>query len=99
MGDLASQSEQAYPNVAAALNAAGASFNDVAKVMAYVVDWIPEKMEQLVSGATRAAEKLGFDPQKINKHSSESHRSALPEFLVEVEAIAVVDQRCSSFPR
>jgi enamine deaminase RidA (YjgF/YER057c/UK114 family) len=87
---LASPSEQAYLNVATALKGAGASFNDVAKVTVYVVDWTPDKMEQLVSGAVRAAEKLGFDPRRSVTLIGVASL-AMPEFLIEVEAIAVVD--------
>ena len=89
-GDLASQSEQVYLNVAAALQGIGASFQDVAKVTVYVVDWTPDKMEQLVSGAMRAAEKLGFDPRRAMTLIGVASL-AMPEFLIEVEAVAVVD--------
>ncbi len=89
-GDLASQSEQVYLNVAAALQGIGASFQDIAKVTVYVVDWTPDKMEQLVSGAMRAAEKLGFDPRRAMTLIGVASL-AMPEFLIEVEAVAVVD--------
>ncbi len=46
-GDLAAQTEQAYLNVAAALAAVGGTFDDVAKVTLYVVDWGPDKMAGL----------------------------------------------------
>ena len=58
-GDLAAQMEQAMLNVAAGLEAAGATFEDVAKTTLYVVDWDESKMEQLVGGFARAAEKIG----------------------------------------
>ena len=58
-GDLAAQMEQAMLNVAAGLEAAGATFDDVAKTTLYVVDWDESKMEQLVGGFGRAAEKIG----------------------------------------
>ena len=45
-GDLAAQMEQAMLNVAAGLEAAGATFDDVAKTTLYVVDWDESKMEQ-----------------------------------------------------
>jgi enamine deaminase RidA (YjgF/YER057c/UK114 family) len=57
-GDLAAQMEQAMMNVAAGLDAAGATFDDVAKTTLYVVDWDESKMEQLVAGFGRAAERL-----------------------------------------
>ena len=58
-GDLAAQMEQAMLNVAAGLETAGATFDDVAKTTLYVVDWHESKMEQLVGGFARAAEKIG----------------------------------------
>jgi enamine deaminase RidA (YjgF/YER057c/UK114 family) len=58
-GDLAAQMEQAMLNVAAGLDAAGATFDDVAKVTMYVVDWDESRMEQLVTGFSRAAERIG----------------------------------------
>jgi enamine deaminase RidA (YjgF/YER057c/UK114 family) len=61
-GDLAAQTEQAMINVAACLEAAGASLDDVAKTTIYVVDWDESKMEQLVVGFGRAAERLGGVP-------------------------------------
>ena len=54
-GDLAAQMEQAMMNVAAGLDAAGATFDDVAKTTIYVVDWDESKMEQLMAGFMRAA--------------------------------------------
>ena len=59
VGDLAAQTEQAVVNVAAGLEAAGATFDDVAKTTLYVVDWDESKMEQLVAGFGRAAERIG----------------------------------------
>lgn len=58
-GDLAAQTEQAVLNVAAGLDAAGATFDDVAKTTLYVVDWEESKMEQLMAGFMRAAARLG----------------------------------------
>ena len=61
-GDLAAQVEQAIVNVAAGLDAAGATFEDVAKTTIYVVDWDEPKMEQLMGGFMRAVERLGGAP-------------------------------------
>lgn len=89
-GDLATQAEQVYLNVAAALKGAGATFDDVVKLTVYVVNWTPDKMEQLISGAMRAAEKLGFDPRRAITLVGVAALSS-PELMVEVEAVAVVD--------
>src|SRR5688500_8405579 len=63
-GDLAAQLEQAYLNIATALATVGGSFDDIAKLTIYVVDWSPEKMPLLGEGVMRAAAKLGVDPVK-----------------------------------
>lgn len=61
-GDLAAQTEQALINVGAGLEAAAATFDDVVKLTIYVVDWDEGKMEQLMAGVVRAAERLGAAP-------------------------------------
>lgn len=89
-GDLAAQVEQAYLNVGTALAAVGGSFDDVAKMTVYVVDWSPEKMPLLGEGIGRAAAKLGVD---LAKPVTLLGVAALgePDLLVEVEATAVLD--------
>ncbi len=63
-GDLAAQVEQAYLNIGTAMAAIGGSFDDVAKLTVYIVDWSPDKMPLLGEGVARAAAKLGVDPVK-----------------------------------
>ncbi|OFE14941.1 enamine deaminase RidA [Humibacillus sp. DSM 29435] len=89
-GDLAAQVEQAYRNVHAALRGVGAGFQHVAKLTVYVVDWHPDKMPELLTGAIRAAEDLGLD---IVRPITLIGVAALGEadMLVEVEAVAVID--------
>lgn len=89
-GDLAAQVERCYVNIATALAAAGASFDDVAKLTAYVVDWTPDKLPVFMEGVSRAAAKLGITPVAP---ASLLGVAALdvPDHLVEVEATAVVD--------
>lgn len=58
-GDLAAQMEQAMMNVAAGLEASGATFDDIAKTTLYVVDWDESKLEQLFAGLVRAVERIG----------------------------------------
>lgn len=89
-GDLAAQAEQCYLNIGTALAAVGGSFADVAKLTVHVVDWTPDKMGPLVEGATRAAEKLGFDPVKPITLLGVAALGE-PDLLVEVEAVAVLD--------
>jgi enamine deaminase RidA (YjgF/YER057c/UK114 family) len=88
-GDLAAQMEQAIMNVAAGLEAAGATFDDVAKTTIYVVDWDESKLEQLITGFGRAAGRIGS--------ASVSPTTLIPVprlfqegYLVEVDVTAVV---------
>ncbi|MFJ1709003.1 RidA family protein [Kitasatospora sp. NPDC088346] len=89
-GDLAAQVEQCYLNIGTALAGVGASFDDVAKLTLYVVDWTPDKMPLLMEGIGRAAAKLGAG---VTPPASLLGVAALdvPEHLVEVEATAVID--------
>jgi enamine deaminase RidA (YjgF/YER057c/UK114 family) len=88
-GDPAAQTEQAYRNVAAALKGAGASFSDVVKIKAYVVDWNPAKMGPLVEGAMRVAAEGGFDPRRTMTLIGVSALGS-PDLMIEIEATAVV---------
>ncbi|GAA0916307.1 RidA family protein [Nonomuraea longicatena] len=89
-GDLAAQVEQAYLNIGTALAGIGGSFDDVAKLTVYVVDWTPDKMPLLGEGVTRAATKLGVDPVKPITLLGVAALGE-PDLLVEVEATAVLD--------
>jgi enamine deaminase RidA (YjgF/YER057c/UK114 family) len=88
-GDLAAQVEQAYLNVGTALAAAGAGFDDVAKVTLYIVDWSPEKLADLGAGVAMAAQRLGADLVKPVTLLSVAALGE-PDLLVEVEAVAVL---------
>ena len=89
-GDLAAQVEQCYVNVATALKGVGASFDDVAKLNVHVVDWTPDKMPLLLDGIARAAARLGTTPAPPATLLGVAALD-VPEHLVEIEAIAVLD--------
>ncbi|WP_069884378.1 RidA family protein [Streptomyces luteocolor] len=89
-GDLAAQVERCYLNVATALSGAGATFDDVAKLTVYVVDWTPDKMPLFIEGVARASARLGTTPVPPGTLIGVAALAA-PEYLVEVEATAVVD--------
>ncbi|MER8268688.1 RidA family protein [Streptomyces griseus] len=89
-GDLAAQVEQAYVNVGTALAAVGGTFDDVAKLTVYVVDWTPEKMPAFLEGVDRAAARLGTTPGAPGTLVGVAALD-VPEHLVEVEATAVLD--------
>lgn len=89
VGDLAAQVEQAMLNVGRGLEAAGATFDDVAKLTMYVTRWTPERMPQFVAGMGRAAERLGITSRPP---ASLIGVATLydPDILIEIEAIAVL---------
>lgn len=89
-GDFAAQVEQCYLNIGTALAEIGGSFDDVAKLTIYVVDWSPEKMPLLGEGVGRAAAKLGIDPVKPITLLGVAALGE-PDLLVEVEATAVIE--------
>jgi enamine deaminase RidA (YjgF/YER057c/UK114 family) len=89
-GDLAAQVEQAYRNIGIALKEIGGSFDDVAKLTIYVVDWHPDKMPLLGEGVARAAAAMGVDPVKPITLLGVAALGE-PDLLVEVEATAVLD--------
>lgn len=72
-GDLAAQTEQAYVNVHEAVTAAGGTFEDIAKLTIYVVDWEPEKLAQLGDNAWAST-------SCVPSRCSASRRSANPIF-------------------
>ncbi|MEV6875269.1 RidA family protein [Amycolatopsis sp. NPDC051128] len=88
-GDLAAQVEQAYVNVGTALAAAGGSFDDMAKLTIYAVDWTPDKMPALLDGIDRGSAKIGTTAKPPVTLIGVAALAA-PEYLVEVEATAVL---------
>jgi len=88
--DLTAQVEQAYLNIATALEGIGGSVKDVAKLTVYAVDWTPDKMPALLKGLSQATARLGVT------HSPPATLIGVaaldvPEHLVEIEAVAVLD--------
>lgn len=85
--DLALQTEQVMRNVGLALAAAGTGFDDVVKITTYVVNYKPE--HRAVIGQARAPFFAGRTPPASTLVGVSA--LAMPEWLVEIEAIAVVD--------
>ena len=90
VGDLAAQVERCYLNVATALDDAGGSFADVAKLTVYVVDLVPDTLPLLVEGIGRATAKLGVTSTPPITALGVSALAA-PDLLVEVDVTAVID--------
>lgn len=89
-GDLAAQVERCYLNIGTALAGVGGTFDDVAKLTVYVVDWTPDKMPLFLDGVARAAARLGGTPGPPGTLVGVAALD-VPAHLVEVEATAVID--------
>jgi enamine deaminase RidA (YjgF/YER057c/UK114 family) len=86
-GDLLAQTEQVYRNLQSALAGAGAGFGDVVKLNVYVVNFLPEHRDLLQS--VRARHVNRDNPPASTLIGVQALARA--DFLVEIEAIAVVD--------
>ncbi len=84
--DHASQAPQAFRNVATAVEAAGGSVRDIAKLTTFVVGHHAELIQPLM--AARAAVFGDHSPANTYVGVETLIR---PELLIEVEAIAVLD--------
>jgi enamine deaminase RidA (YjgF/YER057c/UK114 family) len=87
--DVAAQAEKCYLNIAAALDAVGATPADLAKVTVYIVDLDDAKAEQFVVGRERAAATLGVEFQQPSTWIGVTSLAA-PGYLVEIDAVAVL---------
>ena len=85
MGDIRDQTSWALRNIAAILEAAGASLNDVVKTTVYL-------KEGADSAAMSEAYASHFNDPLPARSSVVVARLKNPEMLIEIEAIAVVDQ-------
>jgi enamine deaminase RidA (YjgF/YER057c/UK114 family) len=85
-GDLGAQTEQVMRNLGLALAGAGASFADVVKITTYVVDYKPE--HRAIISKARTPFFAGREPPASTLVGISA--LALPGWLIEIEAIAVV---------
>jgi len=85
-GDLAAQARQVFANLGRALAAAAASPNQVAKITIYVVHHRPEYLSVI-----EAARAELFGDHKPADTLVGVETLARPEYLIEVDAIAVLD--------
>ena len=88
-GDLGAQAAQCYANVQTALAGVGGTFDDVARLTVYVVGWTPDQMPMLMDGieTARAAHVITASPPITLIGVA---ALAAPEYLIEVEATAVL---------
>ena len=87
--DMAAQAERCNLNIAAALEALGATAADLAKVTVYMVDLDAATAEQFIVGRERAAAALGVEFQQPSTWIGVTSLAA-PGFLVEVDTVAVL---------
>ena len=85
-GDLTAQARRAFANVGIALAAAGARPTDVARITIYVVGHRPEFLDDI-----SAARIAVFGDHKPADTLLGVETLAEPGYLIEVEAIAVVE--------
>jgi enamine deaminase RidA (YjgF/YER057c/UK114 family) len=85
-GDLAVQARQVFGNLGRALAAAGARPEQVAKITIFVVDYQRDRLPVIEEGRV-----VLFRDHKPPDTLVGVETLSRPEFLIEVEAIAVVD--------
>jgi enamine deaminase RidA (YjgF/YER057c/UK114 family) len=85
--DLGAQTEQVMVNLGTALAAAGATFDDVVKIVTYVVDYRPE--HRAVISEVRGRHLPADRPPASTLVGVTA--LAAPEYLIEIEAIAITD--------
>jgi enamine deaminase RidA (YjgF/YER057c/UK114 family) len=85
-GDLAVQARQVFGNLGRALAAAGARPEQVAKITIFVVDYRRELLQAIEEGQVAL-----FGDHKPADTLVGVEALSRPEFLIEVDAVAVVD--------
>ena len=85
--DLGAQTTQVMHNIGLALKAAGATYADIVKITTFVVGYKPELRP--IIGKARSAFFEGIEPPASTLVGVSA--LAAPEWLIEIEAVAVVD--------
>ncbi|MFT4822956.1 MAG: enamine deaminase RidA (YjgF/YER057c/UK114 family) [Halioglobus sp.] len=85
--DLGQQMAKTLENVGFAVAAAGATLADVCRLTIYIVDYNPGMLDTIAAELNKV-----FDKESLPANSLIGIQAlAVPEFLVEIEATAVVD--------
>ncbi len=88
-GDHYAQAKQVFENINTALAAVGATAENIVKCTMYCVGANPEVIDAFVKGMNDAYGPEGMPPTASTFVGVE--RLGIPEILVEVDAIAVID--------
>ena len=86
-GDIGAQTTQVMTNIGLALKSAGATYADIVKITTYVVGYKPELRP--IIGKARSVFFEGIEPPASTLVGVSA--LAAPEWLIEIEAVAVVD--------
>ena len=86
-GDIAAQTEQVYENLKIALSAAGADMRQVFKLVTYVVDLTPARAAEIRKVRLAHMTEGDYPASTMVGTTALVH----PDFLIEVEAIALLD--------
>jgi enamine deaminase RidA (YjgF/YER057c/UK114 family) len=86
-GDLKRQTEQTFENLRLALDAAGATWNDVVVTRLYVVSFKPEQLPIIREVRSRYVDRDHPPASTLVGVTALAH----PDWLIEIEATAVVD--------
>lgn len=89
--DLAGQVHAALRNIVIGVRGAGGDVGDLARLTFYIVDWVPELWDEVLAGIARAQETEGLSAPAPPVTIIGVHALFTPEFVVEIEAIAVLD--------
>ncbi|HEY8352754.1 MAG TPA: Rid family hydrolase [Sphingomonadales bacterium] len=87
LNDLAAQTAQVLENLKTVLAEAGATPADVVRMRTYVVNHSPDKLEVICSAISKFYGDVPPAPNTLIGVQA----LALPEFLIEIEATAVID--------
>ena len=85
--DLGLQMEKTLENVSSALAAAGAGLKDVCRLTIYIVDYNPGMLDTVAAVLNKFFDKNALPANTLLGIQA----LAVPEFLVEIEATAVID--------
>ena len=86
-GDFAAQAQQVFANLRVALAAVGADFSHVVKMTTYIVNYRPELREVLGTIRTEAMGDALPASTLVGVQAL-----AMPGYMIEVEAVAVIDR-------